>query len=212
LVDPALDKVFSSRRLALAFAASLALHAALALWPAEQALRPQTAAPLLARIVARPEPAPAAVKASPSSRKLAAQAAKVPSPGGAARVRRVSSTIALPADGEAEAAVVAQKLSERQRRIPRSATLAQPATPRKPIRPRYPPEALAAGIRGHVLLEAIVGVNGRAQEIIVLDDNGLPQLAQAAVAGVRRTPFVPAREAGGAVRSRIVLRVEFSFE
>jgi protein TonB len=214
LVDPALYDVFSSRRLALAFAASLALHLALVLWP-EQVPHRETAAPLLARLAARPEPAPPPRPKAPTAPRKRAAAAPAPaaaSPGAPVRPRRLPSTIALPAEGEASEQMEAEKLDERQRRVPRSVSLEAPAAPREPIAVRYPPEALAAGIAGHVLLEAIIGANGRAQEIIVLEDFERPQLARAAAEAVRRARFEPARQGGRAVRSRVALRVEFTFE
>lgn len=205
--------MFHPRRLALAFAASVALHLALGLWPAEEGRRIGISAPLLARLEPRPESSPPPAKAPPSKKRAKAAAPQVAAPGAGAHGRaRLPSTIALPAGAEASEELEAEKLNARQRTVPRSEWLLSPAVPLEPIEPRYPPEALAQGIRGHVLLEAIIGTNGRAQEIILIEDNGLPQLAQAAAEAVRRTRFKPARGAQGATASRIALRVEFTYE
>jgi protein TonB len=220
LVHSAPDELSSSRRLALALAASVALHLALALWPAEEAERPQAGLPLLARLAAAPEaPAPPPARPAAKARKPAAK----PPPARAAEAaagadvvalrRRTASTIVLPADREAGEALQAAKLSRRQRDVPRSETLPTPATPRRPIVARYPSQALAKGLGGFVLVEAIVGERGRVLEVIVMDDQDMPELAQAALEAVRRARFEPARDAAGAARpSRLALRVEFSFE
>ena len=50
------------------------------------------------------------------------------------------------------------------------------------------------------------------QEIVVLDRTGPPALAQAAAESLRKARFRPAEGDGGRQRSRVTLRVDFSYE
>lgn len=203
-----------TRFLVLAFAASVALHLALGLWPAEEGRRAEPGVPVLARLAPPPDRAPPRAKppAPSKARSPRPVAPPVPARDAPPARARFPSTIVLPAGGEVGEDIEAERLSARQRRVPRSDSLPTPASPVDEIRPRYPAAALAQGIKGHVLLEAIVGIGGEAQEVVIIDDQGAPQLAQAAVEAVRRARFVPARDANGITPSRLVLRVEFTYE
>ncbi len=105
-----------------------------------------------------------------------------------------------------------EKLTEAQRRVPRGSTLARGAQPTEPIIPRYPAQSLNRGIKGGVLLEAFIGAGGAVDDVIVIDDEGEPELASAAVQAVRGASFRPAEGASGATPSRITLRFRFTFE
>jgi protein TonB len=214
-----LNPLLRDRRLAFALAVSLVLHGALLLWPAAPTERPgaQAGLPLLARLAEAPAPMPASRPQGGKGERQAAAQRRAPQPAGVddlvARRRRTASTIVMPAAGEVGEDLQAARLSARQRAVPRSESMAAPAEPLRPIAARYPREALARGLRGHVLVEAIIGTRGSAVEVIVIDDQDRPELGLAAVQAVRRARFRPARdEAGAPMRSRVALRVEFSFE
>jgi protein TonB len=57
------------------------------------------------------------------------------------------------------------------------------------IQPVYPAEAMAAGVSGVVILEAVIGVDGRVNDAKVL--RSIPQLDQAAVDAVRQWVYTP---------------------
>jgi TonB family protein len=105
-----------------------------------------------------------------------------------------------------------EKLTLAQRRVPRGNALARGPQPTQPIVPRYPVQMLSRGIRGSVLLEAFIGAGGAVDDIVVIDDEGKPGLAVAAVQAVRGTSFTPAEGPRGATPSRMTLRFLFTFE
>ena len=78
--------------------------------------------------------------------------------------------------------------------------------------PRYPPEALAAGVTGRVLLRIRVGVEGRVTAVHVFRSSGVRSLDQAALEAVRRWRFEPATERGRAVASQAIVPVRFRIE
>ena len=98
-----------------------------------------------------------------------------------------------------------------------------PPVPRKPIRqggdirppakirhvaPVYPPIALASRVEGVVILEVVIGENGRVQDVRVLRSR--PLLDQAAVDAVRQWQFTPTLLNGEPVP--IVMTVTVSFQ
>ncbi len=111
-----------------------------------------------------------------------------------------------------------------------SATEASPAeaTPREPggiggtseevieapvllskVDPHYPEAARRAGVEGTVVLDAIVGADGRVTDVAVL--RGLPLgVSEAAVEAVRRWQYRPARGRAGPVASHKTVRVVFT--
>jgi len=105
-----------------------------------------------------------------------------------------------------------ETLTQAQRRVPRGSTLARSAQPIEPIVPRYPAEMLNRGIKGSVLLEAFIGAGGAVDDVVVIDDEGKPELAAAAVRAVREASFTPAAGPRGPTPSRITLRFQFTFE
>lgn len=72
----------------------------------------------------------------------------------------------------------------------------------------YPPQALAAGIQGRLLLEFIVETDGSVSRIDVTQSLH-PLCDSAAVAALRRSRFVPGRQEGEPVRVRMRLPVRF---
>jgi TonB family protein len=76
------------------------------------------------------------------------------------------------------------------------------------VDPVYPTTARRAGISGMVVLDVVVGADGRVTDVEV--QRGLPLgLSEAAVEAVRRWQYRPAQGAAGPVASRKVVRIEF---
>jgi protein TonB len=76
--------------------------------------------------------------------------------------------------------------------------------------PEYPPAARRERQEGVVLLAVDVGTNGRPTAVAVQRSSGFPLLDAAALAGVRRWRFEPARAAGVPVASRVEVPIRFS--
>lgn len=77
--------------------------------------------------------------------------------------------------------------------------------------PTYPRNALRAGITGTVLLQVLVGTNGRAIEVKVAQSSGNRELDEAARAQVlKRWSFRPATREGQAVQALGMVPIEFS--
>jgi TonB family protein len=74
--------------------------------------------------------------------------------------------------------------------------------------PRYPTVALRDGVQGTVVLRALVGKNGRVQNVQVLSGPSL--LASAAVGAVRRWRYEPSVQNGELVSAWKQITVEFT--
>jgi TonB family protein len=215
-------------------AACLLFSAALHLAMIAQAPRPrpvEAPAPLFVRLVAQPAPEVEPPRISRSrrppqrgeDRPLASSksapprrgpvASVEPPQGGPAQVReRTAFPWAYEAYSEFGEDVQQDTLTQAQLRVPRGNALERSPEPIQPIVPRYPAETLNRGIRGRVLLEAFIDAGGAVDEVVVINDEGKPELAAAAVQAVRRTWFRPAEGPNGPTRSRVTLRVLFNFE
>ena len=77
-------------------------------------------------------------------------------------------------------------------------------------KPEYPEEAKEMRQQGVVVVSVEVGVDGHSNDVSVSRSSGFPQLDQAAVRGVRRWIFEPARAAGQPVSSHVEVPVRFS--
>lgn len=75
------------------------------------------------------------------------------------------------------------------------------------VEPKYPELAAQARIEGDVLLEAIIGLDGRVEQIQVLA--GHPALAQAAMEAVRQWRYAPTYLNDRPVAVRLHIRVHF---
>jgi protein TonB len=82
--------------------------------------------------------------------------------------------------------------------------------PRSNPKPPYPPEARRLGQQGRVLLEVQVSPDGRATSVSVKRSSGFPILDNAAVQGVERWTFEPARVGGLPTASRADVPVNFA--
>jgi protein TonB len=79
----------------------------------------------------------------------------------------------------------------------------------KDVRPAYPSEALASRALGTVVIEAVVGADGKVHNAKVL--HSIPALDQAALDAVRQWEFEPSRLNGIAVAVIVTILVQFSF-
>jgi TonB family protein len=78
----------------------------------------------------------------------------------------------------------------------------------KDVRPIYPAGALSSRALGTVLIEAIVGADGKVHDATIV--HSIPTLDQAALDAVRQWEFVPSRLNGVAVAVVITVLVQFS--
>jgi len=78
------------------------------------------------------------------------------------------------------------------------------------VRAVYPPAALAAHIEGNVTLEAIIGTDGRVDELRVL--NGVQMLDQAAMNAVKEWTFTPGTVNGAPVPVVVTIMVNFTLK
>jgi len=84
------------------------------------------------------------------------------------------------------------------------------ANVQKVVEPEYPAAAVKAGIAGEVLLEAVVGANGKVVDVRVtksLDEAS--GIDASAIAAVRKWQFMPASIAGQKVAVVVAVRAEF---
>jgi TonB family protein len=78
----------------------------------------------------------------------------------------------------------------------------------KHVQPTYPPEALAQGIRGIVILEIVIDAEGKVESTRVV--RSVPGLDEAAIAAARQWEYTPTKVNGKAVRVRVTVPVVFS--
>ncbi len=74
-------------------------------------------------------------------------------------------------------------------------------------RPKYPPDAVKAGVQGRVRLEALVGKNGSIKKLKVI--SGQPLLAKAATDAVSQWRYKPTLIAGKALEVETEIDVIF---
>ena len=84
----------------------------------------------------------------------------------------------------------------------------RPATKVKHVTPVYPAAARDAKIAGVVILEAVIGADGRIVDVQVL--RSIPELDQAAVDAVKQWEYVPLLVNGVPTPTTIALTVQFS--
>jgi TonB family protein len=78
----------------------------------------------------------------------------------------------------------------------------------KLIKPIYPPEALAQGVRGIVILDLVVDAQGKVESASVV--RSVPGLDEAAITAARQWEYEPVKVDGKAVRVRVTVPVVFS--
>jgi TonB family protein len=69
---------------------------------------------------------------------------------------------------------------------------------RKYVAPEYPPEAFAQGIRGIVIVEVLIGEDGRVENVRAV--RSIPGLDEAAIAAVRLWEYEPSKVSGKPVK------------
>jgi bla regulator protein BlaR1 len=78
----------------------------------------------------------------------------------------------------------------------------------KKVSPQYPEEAKKAHIQGEVILDAMIGKNGEVEKLVVV--SGPPQLAPAAIEGVKQWKYHPYLVNGQAVEVKTRIDVNFT--
>jgi len=78
----------------------------------------------------------------------------------------------------------------------------------KHVQPVYPPEAIAQGLRGIVILDLVIDPNGRVTSATVM--RSVPGLDEAAIAAAKQWQYEPARVGGKAVTVRLTQAITFS--
>jgi TonB family protein len=148
---------------------------------------------------------------SPVARRVPAGPAKPPD-----QISQLIKRTAYPrtydAYGEFPEELQKEVLTAEQRSVPRGNTFAEPPQPIQPIVPQFPENLLRRGLRARILLEIFLNAGGAVEDVVVVDDQGQPELAPYAVQAVRTAAFAPAAGPSGPVRSRVTMRVFFDWE
>ena len=76
--------------------------------------------------------------------------------------------------------------------------------------PQYPPSALAQGAQGVVMLRVTISAAGTVADLAIDQTSGYSTLDDSALATVRRWRFQPARRAGFAVETTVLVPVRFT--
>jgi TonB family protein len=76
------------------------------------------------------------------------------------------------------------------------------------VQPVYPPEALAQGVRGIVILDLVVSAQGKVESTTVV--RSVPGLDEAAIAAARQWEYEPTKVDGKPVRVRLTVPITFS--
>lgn len=92
---------------------------------------------------------------------------------------------------------------------PKQARIDAPPRPKKAIRPHYPDGARQRGEQGDVVLEIVVGGDGAVGDVKVVASSGFGELDAAALKAVRAARFTPAKSGGEAVASTARLTLTF---
>ena len=123
--------------------------------------------------------------------------------------------IVIPAEETATAKQDADRSQQRRADDARRTTAATTprATAPRPLAsnptPRYPSEALRAGVGGTVMVRASVDANGVPTDVAVVERSGHRELDRAALGAVRKWRFEPAMRNGKAVSSTVQVPVDF---
>ena len=77
------------------------------------------------------------------------------------------------------------------------------------IEPAYPQTALTGEIGGYVTLLLLIDENGRVTEVSVVDASPQEVFDQSALQALAATRYSPAQKGGRAVRSRILIKIDY---
>lgn len=78
--------------------------------------------------------------------------------------------------------------------------------------PKYPADALAAGLTGRVIVRVVIGKDGRVVRAGIQQSSGVPSLDASALAAVCQWRFEPIRQGGVAVVAAVPIPVQFRIE
>ncbi len=78
------------------------------------------------------------------------------------------------------------------------------------IEPAYPQTALAGGIGGSVTLLLLIDESGRVTDVSVVDATPQDVFEESALRALSATAYLPAQKDGRAVRSRILVKVDYN--
>lgn len=81
---------------------------------------------------------------------------------------------------------------------------------KKHVQPSYPPEALAEGVRGIVILDLIIDTDGRVVDTRTI--RSIPGLDEAALIAVRQWLYEPVKVDGKLVRVRLTVPITFALK
>lgn len=90
--------------------------------------------------------------------------------------------------------------------------VSHPGFRRPPAPPAYPPQAIARGIEGTVLVRVLIGPDGETIEVRVHRSSGAVLLDRAALAAVQRWEFRPAAVGGRAAPAWVEVPVRFRLD
>jgi len=93
--------------------------------------------------------------------------------------------------------------------VPYKPSVFTQATPIKQVQPRYPESARAVGAAGQVIINVVVGTNGKVKDVIIFYSFGNPVCEEAALAAARQWEFEPATKDGEPVEQTV--RIPFTF-
>lgn len=79
-------------------------------------------------------------------------------------------------------------------------------------KPPYPPQSLALGEKGVVMLRVAVNAAGQAESVVLHKSSGFPRLDVIAQNTVQRWRFVPAKRGDQAVAGTVIVPVNFSIK
>jgi TonB family protein len=102
--------------------------------------------------------------------------------------------------------------------IPQAVPPAETAAPIVPpsiisrIMPEYPAAALEKGIEGVVMVQAFIGLNGKAEKVEIKVSSGDPELDASAIKAVSQWSFNPAAQAGAPVASWFEVPIRFTIK
>ena len=78
-----------------------------------------------------------------------------------------------------------------------------------PVKPEYPAEGVTRGAEGKVLLLLLIDEAGVVKEVTVAEANPEGIFEESALAAFREARFAPAQKNGRAVKSRVLIRVNY---
>lgn len=145
----------------------------------------------------------------PSYEKVASLAAEAKAAGEKAAADAAAAKEKADAAAAAEKAA-AEAVEAARKEAVRVGGKIRPPTKTKNVTPVYPPAAKAAGVQGVVIIEAVIGADGKVADAKVL--RSVPDLDGAAVAAVKQWEFTPTLLNGKPVPVVMTVTVNFKLK